>query len=146
MTARVFVDANVLVYARDGANPAKQEQAVAWMERLWRERLGRTSWQALNEFYVTVTRKLRPGLPAKEARADVLELTAWRPAPVDERIVRAAWDAQDRWGVSWWDACIVAAAQSQECGFLLSEDFQDGQSLGAVRVVNPFLARPDALG
>jgi predicted nucleic acid-binding protein len=117
---------------------------MAWLERLWRERAGRTSWQALNEFYVTVTRKLRPGMPLGEARGEVRALAAWNPAVVDERLVRAAWDAQDHWCVSWWDACIVAAAQTQECGLLLSEDFQHGQDMGGVRVVNPFLASPDA--
>ena len=31
MTAKVFVDTNVLVYSRDASEPHKQAQAMAWM-------------------------------------------------------------------------------------------------------------------
>jgi predicted nucleic acid-binding protein len=47
MSARVFVDTNVLVYARDASEPRKQERAMAWMSRLWDMRLGRLSFQVL---------------------------------------------------------------------------------------------------
>ena len=56
-----FVDTNVLVYARDASEPDKQPRAEAWMQHLWRTRSGRTCVQVLNEYYVTVTRKLSPG-------------------------------------------------------------------------------------
>jgi len=61
MSASVFVDTNVLVYARDLRERSKQPVAARWIAQLWRERSGRTSAQVLSEFYVTVTRKLKPG-------------------------------------------------------------------------------------
>ena len=71
MTGEVFVDTNVLVYARDASEPIKQRRAALWVEHLWATRSGRTGVQVLNEYYVTVTRKLQPGMPRLQARADV---------------------------------------------------------------------------
>jgi predicted nucleic acid-binding protein len=33
---------------------------------------------------------------------------------------------------------IIQAAISSQAGLLLSEDFQNGQSIGAVKIINPF--------
>ena len=46
----------------------------------------------------------------------------------------------DRYGFSWWDAQIVAAARRADCAILLSEDMQHGLELDGLRIVNPFLA------
>lgn len=146
MAAPVFVDTNVLVYARDSAAGRKQSAAHGWMEHLWRTREGRLSFQVLEEFYVTVTVKLRPGMDAEAARREVRALTAWRPVPIDGAVMEGAWLIQDRYGVPWWDALIVSSAQAAECAYLLSEDFQDRQDLGGVRVVNPFTLGPTQLG
>lgn len=145
MTATVFVDTNVLVYRRDAGRGDKQKQADAWLERLWADRCGRLSYQVLQEYFVTVTSKLIPGLPAETARNDVRALLAWHPVTLDAGVMEAAWVIQDRYQLSWWDALIVAAAQVADCQFLLSEDLQDGQELGAVRVVSPFNHSPESV-
>ena len=90
MTAKVFVDTNVLVYSRDASEPQKQKQAMTWMTRLWREQTGRLSFQVLNEFYITVTSKLQLGMDPNSAREDVRSLSAWHPIPVESRIVENA--------------------------------------------------------
>ena len=146
MAATIFVDTNVLVYRRDSGQGEKQARAAAWMEHLWEARSGRLSYQVLQEFYVTVTSKLRPGLDAESARDDVRSLYAWHPITADARVLEGAWVIQDRYGLSWWDAMIVAAAQVADCRFLLTEDLQDGQELGEVRVLNPFRHSPANLG
>ena len=79
MSENIFVDTNVLVYSRDLSEPAKQPQALAWMNHLWTTRTGRTGFQVLQEFYVTVTQKLVPGLDQETAREDVRSLLAWGP-------------------------------------------------------------------
>jgi predicted nucleic acid-binding protein len=145
MTDMVFVDTNVLVYSRDASEPQKQEQAMAWMAYLWETRTGRLSFQVLQEFYVTVTHKLKPGLHPENARNDVRSLLAWRPLSVDARIVEGAWVNQDRYKLSWWDAMIVSASQVAACRYLLTEDLQEDLELGNVRVVNPFHTRPTSL-
>jgi len=44
--------------------------------------------------------------------------------------------------VHYWDALIVASAQQAGCRYLLTEDLQHGQQLGAVTVINPFAVQP----
>lgn len=138
----VFVDTNVLVYARDVADAQKQASAAEWMAYLWRSGRGRLSMQVLGEYYVTVTRKLDPGMDRESARRDVDHLMAWEPIVVAPAVLRRAWQAQDRYALSFWDALIVAAAQAARCALLLTEDLQAGQELDGVRVVDPFALRP----
>jgi len=143
MTAKVFVDTNVLVYCRDASDPEKQRRALGWMEALWEGRTGRLSFQVLQEFYVTVTVKLDPGLSPELARLSVRLLQAWKPVAVDSRLLEEAWRIQDRFRLRWWDSLIVAAAQMSDCRYLLSEDFQEGMEMGDLKVINPFLNNPE---
>ncbi len=145
MSATIFVDTNVFVYARDTAHAQKQEMAVEWVDRLWREQSGRTSIQVLSELYGTLTRKLRPGLPADDAWEDVAALMAWDPAPMDREALARGRDILARYKMSWWDSLIVAAAQLQDCDILLTEDLQDGMRFGHVTVQNPFQRRVSEL-
>ena len=145
MTAKVFVDTNVLVYSRDASEPQKQEQAMAWMAHLWRTRTGELSYQVLQEFYLTVTAKLQPGLDPGNARRDVRSLLAWQPVVVNERVLENAWLVQDGYQISWWDALVVSAAQLADCRYLLTEDLQENQEFGSLRVINPFHVEPTSL-
>lgn len=138
MTELVFVDTSVFLYARDAGEPAKQPRAAAWLDRLWRDRTGRTSMQVLSEYYVNLTRKLSPGLPPEEAWDDLAALMAWRPATIDEPLMRRAREIEQRHRLSWWDSLVVAAAQVQGCALLLTEDLQDGGVYGGVTVRSPF--------
>jgi predicted nucleic acid-binding protein len=74
------------------------------------------------------------------ARKDIRDLLAWSPVAPGSSVIEQAWTAQDRFGLSWWDALIVAAAQAADCRFLLSEDLQEGQVFGKLKVLNPFLS------
>jgi predicted nucleic acid-binding protein len=138
MTALVFVDTNVLVYARDARELTKQPLAADWIARLWHEQTGRTSMQVLSEYYVTVTRKLEPGLKQGDAWDDVQAFLSWRPQPIDAALIRRAREIEQRHRLGWWDSLIVAAAQLQNCTVLLSEDLQDGGAYGGVTVRSPF--------
>jgi predicted nucleic acid-binding protein len=140
MTEAYFVDANVLVYSNDRSEPFKQEIARALLQRLWREQTGRTSIQALNEFYVVVTRKVSAVVRREEAWQVVEELLDWDPQPVDAALLRRARSLETRYQLSWWDCLIVAAAQLQGCSILYTEDLQHGAVYDGVRVCNPFVA------
>lgn len=144
MTA-VFVDTNVLIYSEDGAHPQKQAQAVDWLAELWRRRCGRVSTQVLSEFYVNVTRKIKPAMPSGDARAEVRRYQRWQPWPIDHVTVESAWAIESRFGLSYWDALIVAAARQLGCRFLLSEDMQHEQHIDSVQIINPFLVGPALL-
>ncbi|MCY3840794.1 MAG: PIN domain-containing protein [Gammaproteobacteria bacterium] len=138
MTAPVFVDTNVLVYRHDNTDPAKQSRADEWLSTLAQERAARVSYQVLQELFVTLTRKVQPATADEEARQIVRDLASWQPVRMDLAIMERAWVNQQQYLLSWWDALIVAAAQSVGCVALLTEDLQHGQELGEVQVVNPF--------
>ena len=143
MTAPVFVDTNVFLYAIDRADQRKQQAAQVWRAELWKSRRGRTSFQVLHEFFVNATQK---SLSSKEdARAEVRDLLAWNPVALDGVTLERSWKIQDRYKLSFWDALIVAAARQSSCGFLLTEDMQSGQNLDGVVVVNPFRVDPATL-
>jgi predicted nucleic acid-binding protein len=145
MPDNIFVDTNVLVYARDASEAQKQPQAAAWMTFLWESRTGRLSDQVLQEFYATVTGKLRPGLEIQVAREDMKALFSWKPVPVDSRVVEGGWEIQDRYHLSWWDSLIVSAARVAACRYLLTEDLQESQKFFALQVINPFGQKPGSL-
>ena len=145
MSAKVFVDTNVLVYARDNSEPEKQQKAMAWMTHLWASQAGRLSFQILHEFYSTVTQKLHPGMDLQSARNDVQSLFAWHPTYVGADTIQGAWSIQDRFKLSWWDFLVVSVAQIADCRYFLTEDFQENQVLGNVRVIDPFLHSPELL-
>lgn len=138
MTAPCFVDANVLVCARDHRDPVKQARAAEWLDWLWQQRSGRTSMHVLSEFYVIATRKLVPKIPEDVAWDEVMRYLAWTPIPTDEVLMRGAREVERRYKISWWDSLVVAGAQLQDCAILATEDLQDGMSFGAVKVRNPF--------
>ena len=134
----VFVDANILIYSEDSADPAKQKAAIDWLGVLWQRGVGRLSTQVLNEFYVIATRKIKPPMPAGDARAEVRRYELWQPWQIDHATVESAWAVESRYGLHYWDSLVVAAAQHLGCRYLLSEDMSHGQHYGGVQVINPF--------
>ncbi len=145
MTAPLFVDTNVLVYAIDAAAGERHRAARRWIEALWRNQRGRLSVQVLQEFYATTTRKLRPGLAAADAQREVRALLTWSPVEITTPILERAWHVEARYQLSWWDALIVASAQTVGCRYLLTEDLQDGQEIDGLLVVSPFRMTPEDL-
>ncbi|HKK17557.1 MAG TPA: PIN domain-containing protein [Opitutales bacterium] len=138
MSAKTFVDTNILVYSRDASEPEKQRVAEAALQELWKERRGALSTQVLNEYFVTVTRKLDPGLNPDEAWDDIDALSSWEPLAIDYHLLREAFHIQMRYQLSWWDSLIVAAADATNCEVILSEDLSAGQNYKGIEVVNPF--------
>jgi len=138
MTGLVFVDTNVLLYAIDSREGSKHQCASDWLGRLWRERNGRTCVQVLSEFFVNATRKLSLGLPREQAWEHVVALSAWDPQATDFLVLQLGMQIQSRYGLSWWDSLVVAAAHRQGCGTLLTEDLQHGAVYAGVTVLNPF--------
>jgi predicted nucleic acid-binding protein len=145
MTARSFVDTNVWVYAVDDDEPARQAQA----RRVLDPEAGIDpviSAQVLGEFYVTVTRKLPRSLSPAEAGLFVKQMGELPVVALDARLVAAAVAGAQAWGISYWDALIVAAAEAGGCDRILTEDLADGATYGSVRVENPFTERSAEAG
>jgi predicted nucleic acid-binding protein len=141
----LFVDTNVLLYAFDDREPAKRDAARGWLAQLWAARKGRLSNQVLHEFYWNARKKFPSQLSAGDARAEVRRYQLWQPWQTDHATVESAWALESRWGLSYWDALMVAAAQQQGCTHLLTEDLQHGQQIDSLRIVNPFQVGPEVL-
>ena len=145
MSVTCFVDTNLLVYYRDSSEPEKQRKSADWMRAFWKSRSGRISYQVLNEYYITVTQKLVPGLDLNDARSDIRDLLSWKPLQMDLGILEGAWIIQDRQGYSWWDALIISSAQRAGCRYLITEDMQHGQKVNTVTIIDPFRESPALL-
>jgi predicted nucleic acid-binding protein len=140
MSDKCFVDTNVLVYAHDSTAGDRHTKARALVERLWHDRTGVLSTQVLQELYVNVRRKARHPLPRTEARALVADYLRWDIVVNTGESILDAIEIEQRFGLSFWDALIVQAAQMAGVATLYSEDMAAGQTYGTVRVVNPFAA------
>lgn len=138
---REFVDANILVYAFDSSAGRKQQAAEALLERLWESNTGCLSVQVLQEFFVTVTKKVANPLPTDDATARVREFAAWRVfAPKADDVLNAI-GLHTQAKIAFGDAMIVLAAAESGCDILWTEDLSDGQTLRGVRIRNPFTDR-----
>lgn len=133
-----FLDSNILIYAFDTREPVKRARSRALIESLPAEHIV-LSAQAINEFYFTVTRKLRRPLTATEAEEAVRGLSGFRILPLDYRLTLAAMEIVRKDRLSIWDALIVQSAILGGCHTLFSEDLQNGRKYGALKVSNPFV-------
>ncbi len=133
-----FVDTNVLVYAYDADAGDKHAAARAWMQALWDDESGRLSTQVLQEFYVTVTRKLGRLLSPRSAREVVATYRAWPVHRPDVDDVVAATELEERHHLSFWDSLIIVSARRSGAHTLLTEDLQEGRRFDELEVVSPF--------
>lgn len=131
---RSFFDTNVLVYLFDDDAPEKQAVSQALVAREFGAGRGVLSTQVLQEFYVTVTRKLAIPLPAARAEQVVRGLAALPLVRVDGALILAAIARGRVFGFSFWDALIVEAALAGGADRLLTEDLQHGQVIEGLRI------------
>jgi predicted nucleic acid-binding protein len=136
MSARSFFDTNVLVYADDKNEPVKQGRSRSLWAEHRRGGTGVVSLQVLQEYFVTVTRKLK--VDPSTARSKVELLAEFDVAAPEVADIVAAIDLHRLHGFSFWDALILRSAQQSGCRVLLSEDFQDGREIDGIQIVNPF--------
>lgn len=139
MSAKVFVDTNILVYAHDLAAGNRHEQAMIVIENLWETKTGVISTQVFQEFYVTVTRKIANPLSRIRAREIIRNYLAWPVHSNDAETALLASEIEERNSLSFWDALIVAAAQLLQVNEILTEDMNHGQRIEGMLIVNPFL-------
>lgn len=132
-----FIDTNILLYSisRDRAETSKREIAVALLDT---ENIA-LSVQVLQEFYVQATRATRPDALAHEIAVGLVR--TWVRFKVQETtlpVMINALEIKVRYGLSYWDAAIVAAARALGCRELLSEDMSHGREIEGVTINNPF--------
>jgi predicted nucleic acid-binding protein len=133
-----FLDTNILVYAFDRSAGEKHTLAAQLVEGCWKNENGCLSIQVLQEFFVTVTRKIATPLEPATARQIVADLAHWRMQAPDASDLLQAIDLQQNYQFSFWDAMVVQSAAGLGCKRLLSEDLNHGQVYGDLEVINPF--------
>lgn len=133
-----FVDTNVLVYAYDADAGTKHQLARSHLQALWQNETGLMSTQVLQEFYVTVTRKLNRPLPRRTARDILATYRAWPVHRPEVDDIVAASELEEQHQLSFWDALIVVSARRTGACSLLTEDLQDGRRFDGLEVVSPF--------
>ena len=141
MTAKHFVDTNILIYAYDKDAGAKHSLAVSLLRSLWELRNGVLSTQVFQEFYVHITRKRPQPISPAVAPSTVDAYRVWQVEVKDLDTVRRASDYEERHQLSFWDAMIVAAAVQGCAVELLTEDLTHGQSIDGVQIRKPFVKR-----
>lgn len=137
---KFFVDTNVIVYSRDRIDPQKRERAIAWLTALAAGNSIVVSPQVLNESINAFIKKR--DMDHRQLSPFVQATAAWCTAPFGVAVTEQALAIRDRWRFEWWDSLIVASATLSGCDFVLTEDLQDGQKLGRLEVVNPFVREP----
>jgi predicted nucleic acid-binding protein len=139
MSAKTFVDTNVLVYAHDVDDLSKHDLAREALRELWNDGTGVLSPQVLQEFYVNVTRKIAMPLAKDAARLVVSTYAIWC-VDVTSADVAAAFRIEDEATIGFWDALIIASASKAGAARILSEDLNAGQTIAGVLIENPFAA------
>ena len=133
-----FVDTNILVYAHDVDAGRRHDVAAGLLRQLWDARDGVVSTQVLQEFYVSITRKIPKAISRKDARELIRTYTAWRVIGIEPADVVAASEHEERYRLSFWDALILTSALKANADRLVSEDLQAGQRIRGLHITNPF--------
>jgi predicted nucleic acid-binding protein len=135
---RYSIDTNILVYSVDRDAGSRHEQSRILVDALV-DRDCVLTLQALAEFFHAVTRKDK--VPADEAEAMVHDwMELFTLAVADARTLREAIRLKNELGFAFWDAMLVQTARAAGVTRLLTEDMQDGRTVGALRLENPFKA------
>ena len=137
----ISLDTNVLIYALDPGTGAKHDRAedivvdVAAVP-------GILALQVLAEFVAVARRKARSFETALAYLTRVR--TMFGIVAADETALEAAIRVVSDHDLPLWDAMLWATLDRAGCRMLLTEDFQDGRTLGGVTFLNPFNPANDA--
>lgn len=134
--SKSFFDTNILVYASDKSDPGKRDRARTLLGEAALVDTGVISIQVLQEFFVVATKKL--GIDPLDAKGILESFENFEVVQVTQRLIRDAIDMSVLNRLSFWDALIVAAAESAACELLVTEDMSDGQVIKGVRITNPY--------
>lgn len=141
MSDRVFVDTNVLIYARDARDPAKRERAASWLLALGSTERACINLQILNELTNWIHRNER-GRSIDHIREELAALRVWGEKPITDDEVETAWAVRHGLGYQWFDCLLLASAHNAGCGIFLTEDMAHGATFGGLTLINPFRVLP----
>lgn len=134
---KAFIDTNVLIYANDARDEIKQKRALDIVAEHMRLGTGVISTQVLQEYAHVALYKLHQ-------RQDVIlrqlvlmeEMEVIQQSPT---LIRRSVEIKAAYQISFWDACIISAAEYAKCNIILSEDLNSSQFYSGIAMVNPFV-------
>ena len=132
MSAKVFFDTSVLIYAITG-DDARSAQAEGLLAAG-----GNLSVQVLNEFASVARQKLNMSSQEISEALDAVRVLCEPPGPLTIGIHDAALRIAECYGYYIYDSLILAAALDAKCTLVYSEDMQDGQTIDSLTIRNPF--------
>lgn len=135
--SKAFFDSNIFLYMQTAAEPLKQARARELVEHYGSANRIVVSTQVVQEFFSVGLRKL--ALPREQAKETVRILLSYPLVLLGPPHILHAIEIEERYQISFWDALILAAAESGGAEVLFTEDLNDGQRYGPVLVRNPFL-------
>ncbi len=135
---KIFIDTNVLVYAHDIDSGHKHHIAKDLLIDLWDCRKGVLSVQVLQEFYVTMTKKIANPLSFNKVRNIIQNYLSWEIEINDSLSVLNASRIEETYKISFWDGLIIAAASRANASSILTEDLQADQVIEGILIKNPF--------
>lgn len=135
MNDKVFIDTNILIYSIDDADIKKQKKAQDIISEL-SENGGIISTQVLQEFYNIATKKLFISKEdAKPLIKSLSECFVVHKNTVND--ILHAVEISIKTQFSFWDSLIIAAAISEDCAILYTEDLNSGQLVEGIVLENP---------
>ena len=136
MAERSFIDTNILIYAEATDHPTKQKQALALLKQHYETSCGVISTQVLQEYCNVALKKLK--LPAQYIQAQLNFFEQFEVIQVTPNLIRAGLELQQTRSIAFYDAIVLASAQTAGCSQLFSEDLNAGELVNGVKIVNPF--------
>jgi predicted nucleic acid-binding protein len=136
--AKIFIDTNIFVYTIDKFDKGKQKIARKILKEKFANETVVISTQVLQEFYNICTKKLNiKPLKAKDyihSYIEGFEVVQNGPAIIERGI-----DISIISKISFWDALLIAAAESSNSTEIMTEDLNNGQIINGVKITNPFV-------
>ena len=134
--SKKFLDTNIIVYANDARNEGKQKRSLEIVAENMRSGTGVISTQVLQEYAHVALNKLHQRQDVILRQLVLLEgLEVIRQSPA---LIRRSVEIKTSYQVSFWDACIISAAEHAKCDVILSEDLNSGQFYSGIAMKNPF--------
>jgi predicted nucleic acid-binding protein len=138
VTGRIFVDADVLVYAHDLDGEVKRAIAEHVLRQLWADKTGIVSVEVLQDFYAALTSGSASPVPRRAARDLLQAYSVWPTTTLDAADLLTASEFEERYRMPFRDALIVTAARKAHATLLLSERVQPFRPIAGLDVRNPF--------
>jgi predicted nucleic acid-binding protein len=141
MSAKYFLDTNIIIYALEGVPPEKAAIAQELISKGIEEGSGVISYQVVQECLNAVTRKARLALAPNELQRLLRDTLTplCKVFPNSAGFYANALDIRARYKYHFYDSLIVTAALEAGCETLYSEDLQHGQQIAQLRIENPFV-------